>query len=200
MKGEGDVIFSFLPFFPSNACFHSTSLQEKESRLRERSALRASGHATDPQLLPATLNMQRPKLGCFLLLFVFLSPPLPAGGQTGARRGGTERIQMMFTPTICKVLCNQDGCINRCEKGNMTTLYSTDGGLGGRRDGAHGPGFRVCKCSSELHDPGQNSAAFCIKHQRLHVCSQMQHAKKTIFCCVQQQILRLVLCKTSDEH
>ncbi|MEQ2182282.1 hypothetical protein GOODEAATRI_020706, partial [Goodea atripinnis] len=90
--------------------------------------------------------MQQLLLGCFLLLFIFLTSPLPTHGQTGARRGGMERIQVMFTPTICKVLCNQDGCINRCEKGNMTTLYSPEGGLEGRRDGSHGPGFRVFLC------------------------------------------------------
>ncbi|XP_047247089.1 latent-transforming growth factor beta-binding protein 1-like isoform X3 [Girardinichthys multiradiatus] len=92
------------------------------------------------------MNMQQLLLGCFLLLFIFLTSPLPTHGQTGARRGGMERIQVMFTPTICKVLCNQDGCINRCEKGNMTTLYSPEGGLEGRRDGSHGPGFRVFLC------------------------------------------------------
>uniref|UniRef100_A0AAQ5YXM0 Latent-transforming growth factor beta-binding protein 1 n=1 Tax=Amphiprion ocellaris TaxID=80972 RepID=A0AAQ5YXM0_AMPOC len=56
-----------------------------------------------------------------------------------------ERIQVMFTPTICKVRCSQDRCVNYCERGNVTTLYSSAEG-GGRRDGAHGPGFRVFLC------------------------------------------------------
>ncbi|XP_015253181.1 PREDICTED: latent-transforming growth factor beta-binding protein 1-like [Cyprinodon variegatus] len=90
--------------------------------------------------------MQQLKLGGFLLLSVFLASTLPTHGQTAVRRGGMERIQVMFTPTICKVLCNQDGCINRCEKGNMTTLYSTEGGLAERRLDSHGPGFRVFLC------------------------------------------------------
>ncbi|XP_040901991.1 LOW QUALITY PROTEIN: latent-transforming growth factor beta-binding protein 4 [Toxotes jaculatrix] len=69
------------------------------------------------------------------------------GGGVG---GGLERIQVMFTPTICKVRCSQDRCVNYCERGNMTTLYSSNGegggGGGGRRDGSHGPGFRVFLC------------------------------------------------------
>ncbi|XP_019223206.1 latent-transforming growth factor beta-binding protein 4 isoform X3 [Oreochromis niloticus] len=68
----------------------------------------------------------------------------PAGG--GARGGGgVETIQVMFTPTICKVRCSQDRCVNYCERGNVTTLYSGDEG-GGRRDGSRGPGFRVFLC------------------------------------------------------
>uniref|UniRef100_A0A3B5AZZ0 Uncharacterized protein n=1 Tax=Stegastes partitus TaxID=144197 RepID=A0A3B5AZZ0_9TELE len=71
-----------------------------------------------------------------------------AGGGGG---GGVERIQVMFTPTICKVRCSQDRCVNYCERGNVTTLYSSAEG-GGRRDGAHGPGFRVCKSSVHAED------------------------------------------------
>uniref|UniRef100_A0A3Q2FTM8 Latent-transforming growth factor beta-binding protein 1-like n=1 Tax=Cyprinodon variegatus TaxID=28743 RepID=A0A3Q2FTM8_CYPVA len=74
----------------------------------------------------------------FLPFFFFFPPSLFSLDPT--------RIQVMFTPTICKVLCNQDGCINRCEKGNMTTLYSTEGGLAERRLDSHGPGFRVFLC------------------------------------------------------
>lgn len=84
-----------------------------------------------------------------LLLFIFITSALTADGQTGGRGGGTERFQVTFTPTICKVLCSQDRCVNHCERGNLTTLYSSGdeagGGGGGRRDGAHGRGFRVCK-------------------------------------------------------
>ncbi|KAF0030959.1 hypothetical protein F2P81_017690 [Scophthalmus maximus] len=55
----------------------------------------------------------------------------------------------MFTPTICKVRCDQDRCVNYCERGNVTTLYSSnrEGGRGGgRREDSHGPGFRVFLC------------------------------------------------------
>ncbi|XP_078103309.1 latent-transforming growth factor beta-binding protein 4 isoform X2 [Sander vitreus] len=96
--------------------------------------------------------MPQPGLGCFLscVLMVFLSCPPPADGQTAVSGGGggVERIQVMFTPTICKVRCSQDRCVNYCERGNVTSLYSDggDGGGGGRRDGSHGPGFRVFLC------------------------------------------------------
>lgn len=61
-----------------------------------------------------------------------------------------ERIQVMFTPTICKVRCSQERCVNYCERGNVTTLYSNSEAGAARRDGSHGPGshgpgFRVCK-------------------------------------------------------
>ncbi|XP_047191424.1 latent-transforming growth factor beta-binding protein 4 isoform X2 [Scophthalmus maximus] len=88
------------------------------------------------------------------LFFLFVSP-LPADGQTvtggggGGGGGGVERIQVMFTPTICKVRCDQDRCVNYCERGNVTTLYSSnrEGGRGGgRREDSHGPGFRVFLC------------------------------------------------------
>ncbi|KAG7224436.1 hypothetical protein INR49_015066 [Caranx melampygus] len=94
-----------------------------------------------------------PQLCCVLSVLSLVS--LPADGQTaagGGGGGGLERIQVMFTPTICKVRCSQDRCVNYCERGNMTTLYSSNNeggggeGGGGRRDGSHGPGFRVFLC------------------------------------------------------
>uniref|UniRef100_UPI0037E812CD latent-transforming growth factor beta-binding protein 4 n=1 Tax=Semicossyphus pulcher TaxID=241346 RepID=UPI0037E812CD len=78
---------------------------------------------------------------------VYFTAPT-ADGQTvtgGGAGGGAERIQVMFTPTICKVRCSQDRCVNYCERGNVTTLYSSNEG-GGRRDSSHGPGFRVFLC------------------------------------------------------
>ncbi|KAM9318546.1 LOW QUALITY PROTEIN: latent-transforming growth factor beta-binding protein 4 [Pholidichthys leucotaenia] len=69
---------------------------------------------------------------------------LPAGGQMG---GGAGRLQVTFTPTICKVRCSQDRCVNYCERGNVTTLYSGAGEPGGgRRDGSRRPGFRLFLC------------------------------------------------------
>ncbi|CAK6979726.1 latent-transforming growth factor beta-binding protein 2 isoform X4 [Scomber scombrus] len=79
-----------------------------------------------------------------------------ADGQTvtggGGGGGGVERIQVMFTPTICKVRCSLDRCVNYCERGNVTTLYSSSeaalaaAAAGARRDSSHGPGFRVFLC------------------------------------------------------
>ncbi|XP_026173673.1 latent-transforming growth factor beta-binding protein 4 isoform X2 [Mastacembelus armatus] len=92
--------------------------------------------------------MLQSPLRCFLssvFIFSFLSPP-PADGQT-AGGTGLGRIQVMFTPTICKVRCSQGRCVNYCDRGNMTTLYSSSSeGGGGRTDSSHGPGFRVFVC------------------------------------------------------
>lgn len=85
-----------------------------------------------------------------------------------------ERVQVMFTPTICKVRCSQERCVNYCERGNMTTLYSgggssVEGGGGGgggrRRDGSHGPGFRVC----EFFNQPVSSGAEEFSSQRCYV-------------------------------
>uniref|UniRef100_H3D0T5 Latent transforming growth factor beta binding protein 4 n=1 Tax=Tetraodon nigroviridis TaxID=99883 RepID=H3D0T5_TETNG len=56
------------------------------------------------------------------------------------------RIQVMFTPTICQVRCSQGRCLNSCERGNLTTLYSAGEAATGRRDGAQSPSFRVFVC------------------------------------------------------
>ncbi|XP_064159670.1 latent-transforming growth factor beta-binding protein 4 isoform X27 [Anguilla rostrata] len=67
------------------------------------------------------------------------------GGGGGGGRGlrGAERIKVLFTPTVCKVRCTQDRCTNFCERGNVTTLYSS-GEQGGPL--VPGPGFRVFLC------------------------------------------------------
>lgn len=108
----------------------------------------------------STVDMLQPPLFTFVSVLLTFMSPHPADGQTatgggrGGGGGGVETIQVMFTPTICKVRCNQGRCVNYCERGNVTTLYSSDAEGGGddargRRDGSHGPGFRVCK--SDLH-------------------------------------------------
>ncbi|XP_061136255.1 latent-transforming growth factor beta-binding protein 4-like [Syngnathus typhle] len=59
-----------------------------------------------------------------------------AGGQAGV-----DRVQVKFTPTICKVRCNQQRCVNHCERGNVTTLFS-----GPPAPPPHGDAFRVFVC------------------------------------------------------
>ncbi|KAF7658545.1 hypothetical protein LDENG_00011270 [Lucifuga dentata] len=109
--------------------------------------------------------MLQPRLYSFLsvCLFIIFIFPLPADGQTTGGGGGGERIQVMFTPTICKVRCSQERCVNYCERGNMTTVYSSSetGGGGGRRDGFHGPGFRVFLCPLLCKNGG-----LCIQRDR----------------------------------
>lgn len=159
------------------ACSLSGVLREKQSRAEEREegkcgvvflpsfflrrpageSFRRLGDATCSETLTATLDMLQPQLRCFLpsfFIFFLISPP-PADGQATAGGAAVERVQVMFTPTICKVRCSQDRCVNYCERGNVTTLYSSNSdGEGGRRDGAHGPGFRVCKFTFLASGPG----------------------------------------------
>ncbi|GAA6106631.1 latent-transforming growth factor beta-binding protein 4-like isoform X1 [Tachysurus ichikawai] len=50
-----------------------------------------------------------------------------------------ERIKVLFTPTICRLRCSNGHCINYCERGNITTLYSNE-------DATNTSGFRVFLC------------------------------------------------------
>nr|XP_020478341.1 latent-transforming growth factor beta-binding protein 4 [Monopterus albus] len=113
------------------------------------------------QKLTEVLAMLQPPFCCLLssVFFFFFICPLPADGQT-AGEGGLERFQVVFTPTICKVRCRQGRCVNHCERGNMTTLYSGEGG-GGRRDSFHGQGFRVFLCPLLCKNGG-----FCLHKDR----------------------------------
>ncbi|XP_016107162.1 latent-transforming growth factor beta-binding protein 4-like [Sinocyclocheilus grahami] len=57
-------------------------------------------------------------------------------------RGGSERIKVLFTPTICRLRCTQGRCTNYCERGNVTTLYNSE--QAGQTP--PGSGFRVFVC------------------------------------------------------
>ncbi|XP_026543520.1 latent-transforming growth factor beta-binding protein 4 isoform X4 [Notechis scutatus] len=67
-----------------------------------------------------------------LLLLVSFSP-LPGEGQ---------QVKVLFTPTICHMHCSNGRCINRCEQGNATTLYSGESA----RAAEGASGFRVFLC------------------------------------------------------
>lgn len=56
-------------------------------------------------------------------------------------RGGSERIKVLFTPTICRLRCTQGRCTNYCERGNVTTIYNNE--QAGQTP--PGSGFRVCE-------------------------------------------------------
>lgn len=71
-------------------------------------------------------------LAVLLLLLLLGFSPLPGGGQ---------QVKVLFTPTICHMHCSNGRCINRCEQGNATTLYS--GETARAVEGASG--FRVCE-------------------------------------------------------
>uniref|UniRef100_A0A673JVT8 Latent-transforming growth factor beta-binding protein 4-like n=1 Tax=Sinocyclocheilus rhinocerous TaxID=307959 RepID=A0A673JVT8_9TELE len=57
-------------------------------------------------------------------------------------RGGSERIKVLFTPTICRLRCTQGRCTNYCERGNVTTIYNSE--QAGQTP--PGSGFRVFVC------------------------------------------------------
>lgn len=145
---------SFLSFLLRRSVLPHRRVGKRESdegvRVTEGARFGSLDNATHSETLTATPSeMLQPGICCFLSsVFILLVPP-PADGQTATGRGGgggVERVQVMFTPTICKVRCSQEGCVNYCERGNVTTLYSSsDGGGEGRRKGSRGPGFRVCE-------------------------------------------------------
>uniref|UniRef100_A0A671K827 Latent-transforming growth factor beta-binding protein 4-like n=1 Tax=Sinocyclocheilus anshuiensis TaxID=1608454 RepID=A0A671K827_9TELE len=55
---------------------------------------------------------------------------------------GSERIKVLFTPTICRLRCTQGRCTNYCERGNVTTIYNSE--QAGQTP--PGSGFRVFVC------------------------------------------------------
>ncbi|XP_053700845.1 latent-transforming growth factor beta-binding protein 2 isoform X1 [Synchiropus splendidus] len=46
---------------------------------------------------------------------------LPAGANLTSN---LDRIKIVFTPTLCRRVCNGGRCYNSCEKGDVTTVYS----------------------------------------------------------------------------
>uniref|UniRef100_A0A9J8CDR0 Latent-transforming growth factor beta-binding protein 2 n=1 Tax=Cyprinus carpio carpio TaxID=630221 RepID=A0A9J8CDR0_CYPCA len=88
-----------------------------------------------------TFHTQR---GQFTLIYTAAVAQLSSGQQqrTAVVRGGSERIKVLFTPTICRLRCTQGRCTNYCERGNVTTIYNSE-------QGGHTPpgsGFRVFVC------------------------------------------------------
>ncbi|XP_017537179.1 latent-transforming growth factor beta-binding protein 4 isoform X2 [Pygocentrus nattereri] len=81
-----------------------------------------------------------------------------SGQRTFGVLGGSERIKVLFTPTICRLRCSQTRCINYCERGNVTTVYNSEqqgasgsasSGSASSRSASSGsasPGFRVFLC------------------------------------------------------
>ncbi|XP_053329536.1 latent-transforming growth factor beta-binding protein 4 [Spea bombifrons] len=55
--------------------------------------------------------------------------------------GQVEKVRVMFTPMICRVRCAGGRCVNQCDKGNMTTVYSDEPS---RHSDQHG--FRAFLC------------------------------------------------------
>uniref|UniRef100_A0A3B4AYQ7 Uncharacterized protein n=1 Tax=Periophthalmus magnuspinnatus TaxID=409849 RepID=A0A3B4AYQ7_9GOBI len=69
------------------------------------------------------------------------------GGGAGEKK---ERIQVTFTPSVCKVRCAQGRCVNVCDRGDVTTVYSSDG------TGQDSAPFRVCEYCTVTERPLQS--------------------------------------------
>ncbi|CAG02115.1 unnamed protein product, partial [Tetraodon nigroviridis] len=115
--------------------------------LREAQALLAKGGGGDKMAAALMKHIEKEKKKLWSVTSseggrLDRRPSPTADGQTG----GADRIQVMFTPTICQVRCSQGRCLNSCERGNLTTLYSAGEAATGRRDGAQSPSFRVFVC------------------------------------------------------
>lgn len=50
------------------------------------------------------------------------SPVIPPPGAN--LTSSIDKIKIVFTPTVCKRVCNKGHCYNYCEKGDTTTIYS----------------------------------------------------------------------------
>ncbi|XP_076845192.1 latent-transforming growth factor beta-binding protein 4 isoform X2 [Brachyhypopomus gauderio] len=76
-----------------------------------------------------------------LLCFALVPWCPPGSGQaTPGHRTGIERVKVLFTPTVCRLRCAHGRCTNSCERGNITTLYSSEQGSDDTS------GFRVFMC------------------------------------------------------
>uniref|UniRef100_A0A674PBD1 Uncharacterized protein n=1 Tax=Takifugu rubripes TaxID=31033 RepID=A0A674PBD1_TAKRU len=81
-------------------------------------------HSLPPSLSPPPSVRNRGDDMACSSLSILLMCLLSVDGQTG----GAERIKLTFTPTTCTVHCFQRQCVNYCKQGNVTTLYSGEGG------------------------------------------------------------------------
>ncbi|XP_073785829.1 latent-transforming growth factor beta-binding protein 4 isoform X4 [Danio rerio] len=104
-----------------------------------------------------TFHSQR---GQYKLIYSAASAQLSSSGQRSAVvRGGSERIKVLFTPTICRLRCTQGRCTNYCESGNVTTIYNSE--RGGHTPA--GSGFRVFLCPMLCKNGG-----VCVQKDQCH--------------------------------
>ncbi|KAM9709087.1 latent-transforming growth factor beta-binding protein 2-like [Menidia menidia] len=71
-----------------------------------------SGHRDGHSHRPATDGQQHGQVSNLL--------PQPGANLTS----GLDRIKIVFTPTMCRTVCNAGRCYDSCEKGDITTVYS----------------------------------------------------------------------------
>ncbi|XP_038548862.1 latent-transforming growth factor beta-binding protein 2-like isoform X4 [Micropterus salmoides] len=115
-----------------------------EKERKKLTTVTSSSSSTSSSSVKTSVNTFHTQKGQYTVRVT--APTADGQAATGGGGRGVERIQVTFTPTICKVRCSQERCVNYCERGNLTTLYSGSEGGGERRQGSHGPGFRVFLC------------------------------------------------------
>uniref|UniRef100_UPI00358F952B latent-transforming growth factor beta-binding protein 1 n=1 Tax=Myxine glutinosa TaxID=7769 RepID=UPI00358F952B len=118
-------------------------------------------HARSPQARPPPTTVQRGASLPHLMKLKYgthqgTGRSLPAKqdvSSKGKLSGGKSlgRIKVVFTPTICKMVCAGGRCQNVCEKGNTTTLISEHGH---GADMLTGSGFRVVVCPIPCRNGG----------------------------------------------
>ncbi|XP_066540517.1 latent-transforming growth factor beta-binding protein 4 isoform X2 [Hoplias malabaricus] len=64
--------------------------------------------------------------GHYTLIYTPASGQAADGQRTFGILGKSERIKVLFTPTVCRLRCSQNRCTNYCERGNITTIYNSD--------------------------------------------------------------------------
>ncbi|XP_059420517.1 latent-transforming growth factor beta-binding protein 4-like isoform X3 [Carassius carassius] len=113
-------------------------IESERSRLESSSSTGATKISSNK-----TFHTQR---GQFTLIYVAVMAQLSSDQQQRSTiiRGGSERIKVLFTPTICKLRCTQGHCTNYCERGNVTTIYNSEDRQTGQT--LPGSGFRVFVC------------------------------------------------------
>ncbi|XP_052387440.1 latent-transforming growth factor beta-binding protein 4 isoform X5 [Carassius gibelio] len=113
-------------------------IESERSRLESSSSTGATKISSNK-----TFHTQR---GQFTLIYVAAVAQLSSDQQQRSTiiRGGSERIKVLFTPTICKLRCTQGHCTNYCERGNVTTIYNSEDRQTGQT--LPGSGFRVFVC------------------------------------------------------
>ena len=82
-------------------------------------------------------------LSLLLLLLKQVCVCLPGANLTS----NLDRIKIVFTPMVCRRVCNGGRCYNSCEKGDITTVYSeTSQQQQQQQQQAKNQGFRLCEC------------------------------------------------------
>ncbi|KAM6912387.1 latent-transforming growth factor beta-binding protein 2-like [Xenentodon cancila] len=88
--------------------------------------------------------------GASLLLFLFMQVCvyLPGANLTSS----LDRIKIVFTPMMCRRVCNGGRCYNSCEKGDITTVYSE---ASQQQQQPKNQGFRLYFCQIPCQNGGR---------------------------------------------